>query len=46
MDTTLVTIATFAAFHQQVFPIIEKITREDKHKKSDFIKRWRAATTQ
>jgi hypothetical protein len=45
-DTALVTLATFAAFHQQVYPIIDKIANDEKYKHYDFVERWKEATTQ
>jgi hypothetical protein len=45
-DTALVTLAIFAAFHQQVYPIIEKIVGTGRYKENEFVKKWTAATAQ
>jgi len=45
-DTAFVTLATFAAFHQQVYPIIHKTANDEKYKHYDFVERWKEATTQ
>ncbi|MFN9952876.1 MAG: hypothetical protein ACK55I_07235, partial [bacterium] len=39
-------MAIFAAFHQQVYPIIEKIVGTGRYKENEFVKKWTAATAQ
>lgn len=45
-ETALVTLSTFAAFHQLVFPIIDRIAQGGKYQHYDFVKRWKGATAQ